>query len=148
VDPLDPNTHQEHDNNPGITASGLLWTIRAPANAVQANWGAGVAHYGMTNVPMADYGTLANALFGRGVGVPGPSTPSVVSWSLHWGDVLSTGSFRDDGVGFAMDYKQTRAHLEWSMRTDRFTFTARGDHQFVPAFGYSLIASERNGVFF
>ena len=102
----------------------------------------------MTNVAMADYRTLANALFGGGApGVPGASTPSTVSWEVDWHDVLSTGSFRDDTVGFAMDYKQTEAHLEWSMREKGFSFTAEGSHQFVPASGYALIARERNGVF-
>ena len=101
----------------------------------------------MANVAMADYGTLANALFGKGVGLPGDSVPSTVSWSLNLHTVLSTGSFRDDTVGFAMDYKQTEAHLEWSMREKGFSFTAEGSHQFVPASGYALIARERNGVF-
>ena len=111
------------------------------------NFDAGVAHYGMANVAMADYGTLANALLGRGVGMPGDSVPSTVSWSLNWHNVLSTASFRDDKVGFAMDYKQTEAHLEWSMREKGFSFIAEGSHQFVPASGYALIARERNGVF-
>ncbi|TME26889.1 MAG: hypothetical protein E6I64_08105 [Chloroflexi bacterium] len=102
----------------------------------------------MTNVAMADYRTLANALFGGGApGVPGASTPSTVSWEVDWHDVLSTGSFRDDAVGFAMDYKQTRAHLNWSMREADFTFVSEGSHQFVPSFGYALIAKERSGVF-
>jgi len=102
----------------------------------------------MTNVAMADYGNLANALFGGGApGVPGASVPSTVSWELEWHDVLSTGSFRNDAVGFAMDYKQTRAHLNWSMRETDFTFTSEGSHQFVPSFGYALIAKERSGVF-
>ncbi len=94
------------------------------------NFDAGVAHYGLANVAMADYGTLANALFGKGVGLPGDSVPSTVSWSLNLHTVLSTGSFRDDTVGFAMDYKQTEAHLEWSMREKGFSFTAEGSHQF------------------
>jgi len=111
------------------------------------NFDAGVAHYGMANVAMADYGTLANALFGKGVGMPGDSVPSTVSWSLNLHNVLSKASFRDDTVGFAMDYKQTRAHLNWSMREADFTFVSEGSHQFVPSFGYALIAKERSGVF-
>ena len=82
MDPFVPDTHQIVDNNPGITSDGLLWTIRAANSAVEADFDAGTARYQMSNVAMQDYRTLQNALFGGGVGVPGPSVPSTVSFDV------------------------------------------------------------------
>jgi len=145
VDPLDANTHQIVDNNPGITADGLLWTIRAPNGAVHVDLDSGEARYRMHEVRMGDYATLANALFGAGVGIPGPSVPSTVSWDLRLHGVTNRGTTIDPTVRFRLDYQNTNAHLDWSMDS--------GDRSFKtnPAGQTALVAfigRERNGVFF
>lgn len=145
VDPLDPNTHQIVDNNPGIAPDGLLWTIAAPNGAVHVDLDEGEARYRMSDVRMRDYGTLANALFGRGVGVPGPSVPSTVSWDLRWHDVTGRGTTTDATIPFRLNYQTTNAHLDWSMTSgDRHFRTNPGGQRTVVAF----IGDERNGRFF
>ena len=145
VDPLDPNTHQIVDNNPGIASDGLLWTIRAPNGAVHVDFADGEARYRMSEIRMRDYGTLANALFGRGVGVPGPSVPSTVSWDLRWHGVTGRGTTTDSTIPFRLDYTTTNAHLDWSMTSGDRSFTSdRNGQTTVVAF----IGQERNGSFF
>ena len=65
IDPLAPNTHQQHDFNPGISPSGLFWTVRLPDDRVEVDAddlddGASMIVKGLS---MSDYGTLANSLF-------------------------------------------------------------------------------------
>lgn len=94
---------------------------------------------------MDDYGTLANALFGRGVGMPGPSVPSTVSWDLRLHGITGRGTTVDPTVRFRLEYETTHAHLDWSMRSGDRSFRTN------PAGQTALVAfvgRERNGVFF
>ena len=141
------DTHQIVDNNPGFTPNGLLWTVRAPASAVQVNFDQGIATYHMADLAMKDYGTLANALFGGGApGVPGPGVASSVTWSMQWRDVAETQNVRDAAVGFTGTYQRTGAHIEWSMENaDGFHFQSNSAGQKVLS---ALLGRERNGVYF
>jgi len=99
----------------------------------------------MSDVHMRDYGTLANALFAGGVGVPGASVPSTVSWDLRWHRVTGRGTTVDPTLPFRLSYKTTNAHLDWSMASgDRSFRTNPAGQTTVVAF----IGRERNGVFF
>ena len=94
---------------------------------------------------MRDYGTLFNALFGRGVGLPGPSVASTVSWDLRFHGITSRGTTVDPSVRFRLDYENTNAHLDWSMTSgDRSFRTSPAGQTALVAF----IGRERNGVFF
>ena len=145
VDPLDPNTHQIVDNNPGIASDGLLWTIHAPNGAVHVDLGAGEARYRMSEVRMRDYSTLANALFGGGVGIPGSSVPSTVSWDLRWHGVTGSGTTTNADVPFRLNYETTTAHLDWSMTSGDRSFRSNPSGQTTVV---AFIGEERNGTFF
>ena len=147
MDPLAGDTHQFVDNNPGFTANGVLWTVRAPTSSVQVNFDQGIATYHMANLAMTDYGTLANALFGGGApGIPGPGVPSSVTWSLQWRDVQETRDVRDASVGFEGTFKRTNAHIEWSMENaSGFHFQSNSAGQRALS---ALLGRERNGSYF
>jgi len=99
----------------------------------------------MSEVRMRDYGTLANALFGGGVGVPGASVPSTVSWDLRWHGVTGSATTVNATLPFRLNYKTTGAHLDWSMSSGDRSFRSNpGGQTTVVAF----IGEERNGVFF
>jgi len=88
---------------------------------------------------------FANALFGRGVGLPGPSVASTVSWDLRLHDVTGRGTTVNAAVPFRMNYKTTNAHLDWSMTSGERSFRSDpGGQTTVVAF----IGNERNGTFF
>jgi hypothetical protein len=123
-----------------------VWTIRAPASAVEVDLDAGTARYAMANVAMRDYETLFNALFGGGgPGLPGPSTPSVVSWDLSFSGVTSRRKIRDTSAGFAGEFLTTGAHIDWSMSKSGFSFRSNPAGQTVLT---ALLGHERNGSFF
>jgi hypothetical protein len=105
----------------------------------------GEARYRMSDVRMRDYATLANALFGRGVGLPGPSVPSTVSWDLRWHNVTGRGTTTDAAIPFRLNYKTTNAHLDWSMTSGDRTFRSDPNGQTTAV---AFIGDERNGVFF
>lgn len=105
----------------------------------------GEARYRMNEVRMRDYGTLANALFGAGVGVPGASVPSTVAWDLRLHGTTGHGTTVDPTLPFRLDYQTTNAHLDWSMTSgDRSFETNAAGQTAVVAF----IGRERNGIFF
>jgi hypothetical protein len=94
---------------------------------------------------MRDYGTLANALFGGGVGVPGSSVPSTVSWDLRWHGVTGRGTTTDASVPFRLEHETTNAHLDWSMTSGHRSFRSNASGQTAKV---AFIGQERNGVFF
>lgn len=99
----------------------------------------------MNEIRMRDYGNLANALFGNGVGVPGASVPSTVAWDLRWHGVTGSGTTVNSTPPFRLNYKTTGAHLDWSMSSGDRSFRSNpGGQTTVVAF----IGEERNGVFF
>ena len=53
---------QIHDFNPGITESGLFWTIPISENTISVNFAAGKAAFQASNVDVEDYHDVVNAL--------------------------------------------------------------------------------------
>ena len=60
---------------------------------------------------------------------------------------MRTEAVRDAGVGFAGTYKQTGAHLDWSMHKAGFSFRSDPTGQATLP-DQPLLGHERNGVFF
>jgi hypothetical protein len=112
---------------------------------VQVDLDGGEARYRMDDVRMRDYGTLNNALFGAGVGIPGPSVPSTVSWDLRLHGITGHGTTIDPTVRFRLDYENTNAHLDWSMSSGGRSFKTNPAGQTALV---AFIGRERNGVFF
>ena len=104
----------------------------------------------MEHLAVKDYGAVANALGLGGPprvpGVPGPGIASTVTFDVRWRHVLKTQHVRDATVGFEGLFKQTGAHIEWSMRNAAgFRFETNPSNQTTVA---ALLGRERNGVFF
>ena len=142
-----PDTHQFVDNNLGFAANGLVWTVRMRTSAVDVDFESGEASYAVEHLAVTDYGTPANSIFGGGApGISGPGIPSTVSFDVNWHDVLSTQAIRNTTLRFEGTFKQTNAHIEWSMRNaNGFHFRANPSGQTTIA---AVLGRERNGVFF
>jgi len=53
-----------------------------------------------------------------------------VTFEVHWRHVLKTQHVRDATVGFEGNFKQTDAHIEWSMRNATgFRFESNSSNQ-------------------
>jgi len=93
---------QIHDFNPGITESGLFWTIAVPENAISVNFAAGRASFRASEIDVEDYHDIVNAL------TDGPSVPATVSFDINWGHAMGRTKIRDVENNFAGDFVAER----------------------------------------
>jgi hypothetical protein len=138
---VDP-THatQIHDYNPGITNSGLFWTIAVPDESVHAELEDAEAEFRLTNLAITDYGNIPNGLFHIA-----PPKPGEVSFDIRWSGAKNRGTFTDAGQRFTMNFVQTSASISWHGRTGSDTFhTTDGAQTAV----FAQIARQRSGAFF
>jgi len=131
---------QIHDYDPGITSSGLFWTIAFPDDSMDGSVEDAEARFKSSDLAIADYGTIINGLFHIA-----PPASGVVSFDIRWSGATNRGTFTDSGKRFTMDFVQTGAHISWQGRTGNDTFHTTGGTQRV---NFAQIARSRSGVFF
>jgi hypothetical protein len=137
---------QVHDLNPSsFPPVGLFWTIEIPSDGIQVRLGSGSASMQAFNVPILDYGDIANALFGGG---PAP-IPGSVSFKVVWSGVAQRVNIRNtDPVygGFAGQFVRNAAQMEWSATVGPYQFAS--DAISTSSSSFAEIGHERNGSFF
>lgn len=131
---------QIHDFNPGITDSGLFWTIPIPDETISVNFAAGTGSFRANNVDVEDYHDVVNAL------LDGEEVDAQVSWDIRWSHPLGRSKVRDVANGFTGDFVQNVAKIAWSGHTDTASFVS--DPAETSTNEFSLLAHERNGIFF
>lgn len=138
---------QLHDLNPStFPPVGLFWTIELPDDSVEVQLGKGSAMLQASDVPVFDYGTLSNALFGP---VPSPLPTGSVSATVVWSGVQQRVNIRNtDPVfgGFAGEFIRNRAQMEWTATVGDYTFVS--DPLATSSSEFAEIGHERNGSFF
>lgn len=138
---MDPTfASQIHDYDPGITSSGLFWTIAFPDDSVGFEFEDAEAEFKSSNLAIADYGNILNGLFHSALPAPGK-----VSFDIRWSGATNKGTFTNAGQRFTMDFVQTGAHISWHGSTGGDTFHTTGGTQRV---GFAQLARQRSGVFF
>ena len=133
---------QVHDDNGGILASGLFWTLPVDNNALR------VSHDGRRAVlDVKDIDVIDSFTFGSGIG-----TPATLNFHIEW---RATGPFVDRGKDNTVPatdpaaflgriaVARSTAHFEAS----EFGFTFGSDPGVSTDRGYALMGRERNGVF-
>lgn len=137
---------QLHDLNPStFPPTQLFWTIAIPPDGVQVHLGRGTAVLQATAVPILDYTTIENALFGGGP----PPVPGTVSFTVVWHGKEARRIIRNtDPVygGFAGEFLHTRAQMAWSATVGEVTFQSAPLRTSESTF--AEIGHERNGSFF
>jgi hypothetical protein len=131
---------QIHDYDPGITSSGLFWTIAFPDDSMDGDLEDAEARFKASNLAIADYGSIINGLFHIA-----PPANGTVSFDIKWSGATNRGTFTDSGKRFTMDFVQTGAHISWSGKTGSDTFHTTAGAQRV---NFAQIARSRSGVFF
>jgi hypothetical protein len=131
---------QIHDYDPGITSSGLFWTIAFPDDSMEVEMEDAKARFKSSNLTIADYGTIINGLFHIA-----PPATGMVSFDIRWSGATNRGTFTNSGQRFTMDFVQTGAHISWQGKTGSDTFHTTEGAQRV---GFAQIARQRSGVFF
>jgi hypothetical protein len=132
--------NQKHDFSPGIPASGLFWTQPIPKDNVEIEFGDGVASVEVSDLPEDDAGNVKNALQG------GPTTPATVSFEMRWTATGEPLALTDPVHRFTGEFFISDFHMQWSAKTDRFTFESDPAETSVNV--RSVLGRERNGVFF
>ena len=109
------------------------------------NLGKGSAVVQASSVPVFDYGSIPNALFGGG---PAP-VAGQTSFKIAWSGVNSRLNLKNtDPVygGFGGEFVRNSAQMEWS--------ATAGNYQFASAplatssSSFAELGHERNGIFF
>ena len=100
---------QIHDFNPStFPPLGLFWTVQLPEDSVEIQLGKGSATLQGSDVPVFDYGTLVNALFGP---PPSPLPTGTVSFTVVWSGVGQRVNIRNTDPtygGFAGEFIRTQ----------------------------------------
>jgi hypothetical protein len=136
---VDPE-YQVHDYSPGITESGLFWTIPLPGASVAVDFARATASLRATNLAVPDYQTIGNALFGEA-----PPVPATVSFDVRWGSGTQRTAIQDAAQGRAGEYLRAAATIEWSAQQAGFAF--RSDPAATSTTTFAVLWQERNGVF-
>src|SRR5258708_32199915 len=117
VDPQGPpgQPGQVHDFNPGPPPQGRpFWTVRFPMGSGTVDPTAGTGSYQVTDLPAKDYTFLGNALGG------GPSSPSTVSFDMHWSGPTKQVKPTDSANRYALEGAETARTLPGpAIRGDR-----------------------------
>ena len=129
---------------------GLFWTIAIPEGSVEVHLGKGSATMEAANVPIFDYVTGFNSLFGGQPGIPG-----TVSFKVVWNvgkqpvNVRNTdptfGGFRGE---FIRSFARTAAQMEWSGTVGDFEFVSDPLGANTSYSSFAEIGHEQNGSFF
>jgi hypothetical protein len=99
-----------------------------------------------SDVPVFDYGTGANALFGP---PPSPLPTGTVSFIVVWSGVSQRVNTRNTDPtygGFAGEFIRNTAQMEWTATVGDYTFVS--DPLATSSSAFAEIGHERNGVFF
>lgn len=133
-------SNQIHDFNPGVSPTGVFWTVPVAQGSVSVHLGSGDAAMDVNNLAVQDFFSLPNFFSG------GSSIPAVVSFHLRWSGVTKRVKTRDVVNGFAGEFIENNAMIEWSAQTDDFQFVS--DPLNTSTSSFAEIGHERNGIFF
>ena len=126
--------------NPGITSTGLFWTMAVPEDNVEVNFGKGRAELRVAHAKIEDYGTFLNSLFG------GPSEPATASFEIHWAGRSPREHVVNTAGEMEGEFIRNAATMEWSATTTNYHFVSHPASTSSSLF--AEIGHERNGVFF
>jgi hypothetical protein len=96
----------------------------------------------VSNADVEDYHTLKNAL------LDGPSDPASVSFVIRWQGVKARVEVNDFDLGFAGQFIEDSATVEWSASIPSTGFSFTSDPAATSKTVFAEIGAERNGVFF
>src|SRR5262249_59881781 len=101
--------------NPSTFAPmGLFWTIELPEDSVEVEFGKGQASLRGFDVPVFDYGSIPNALFGP---PPSPLPTGTVSLRVVWSGPGHKVNIRNTDPtygGFAGGFVRNKAQMGWA----------------------------------
>ncbi|GEM_PF-480591 len=140
---VDPNfANQTHDYNPGLSPSGVLWTIPDLGNSLSVDARNGTASMRINNLPMLNHHSIPNVLNGD----PRSPVPGTVSFEVRWQATPKSFSVTDaQARGYAGEFNEANALLGWSAKQEDFQFTS--DKLETSSTFFAMMGHERNGIY-
>jgi plastocyanin len=140
---VDPNfANQTHDYNPGLSSTGVVWTIAAPGDSLAVDGRNGAASARFSNLAMLNHHTIPNVLQGDARA----PVPGAVSFELRFQTVPKPFTVTDaQARGYAGEFNEASALLAWSAKQDDFQFTS--DRIESSSSLFAMMGHERNGVY-
>jgi hypothetical protein len=126
--------------NPGITLTGLFWTMAVPEDSVEVDFGKERAELRVEGAKVQDYGTFTNSVLG------GPSEPATVSFEVHWDGRSPRQRVVNTAGEMEGQFIRNAATMEWSATTTNYKFVSQPAKTSSSLF--AEVGHERNGVFF
>jgi hypothetical protein len=140
VGSVDPEfKNQIHDYNPGITESGLFWTIPFAEDSAWVDLASGKAEMHALSQPILDGYNVISAISG------GPTEPATVSFDVWWHSPTATEHLRNEEQGFAATLLDVASAISFSAENSDFAFVS--DPPDTSQTLYARIGFEANGVF-
>ena len=118
----------------------MFWTIPIADSAVTVDFAGRTASMEVADQDVEDYHDIVNAL------MDGPSVPATCSFRIDWSGEHSVQQIRDEDQRFEGTFVQDEATISWSAETRLFSFVS--DPAQSSSNVFSVLARERNGVFF
>ena len=131
---------QTHDYNPGITESGLFWTLLiAPESARSTSRSAEMC---LRDLFMPDFGTFENALLG------GKIDPAMIDIDCRWESTSHSSQVdRNEDLRYVYRFRPADAVVEWKANGPTGTFRSV-DSGTPQETLFGAVGFERNGRFF
>ena len=130
---------QIHDFSPGVSETGLFWTVPVAPDTVAFDPALDQVSIRIPSLDMPDAFNLANSL------AEGPSVPGNVGFEVTWTATGPAKSVRSDAHGFAGEFRDARATVAWSGRTQEAHYQSDPPKSSKTVF--AAVGRERNGVF-
>lgn len=134
---------QTHDYEPGIQSNGVFWTVPVSPSSVKADLKKGTASFALSDYKINDYTDFAKSLTGA------VTAPAVVTFDLEVAASPKQRTYEqvDKANGFRGRFTEGGiASITWSSKQDGFEF--HSDAAKTSTSLFSIVGSERNGVFF
>ena len=126
--------------DPGNAPDEVFWTIPISPDRVQVDLDNAAASYEINGLQTLDFRDTDNDL------KHGPSVPATASFRVEWSGINKRVKIRDRVNGFAGQFIEATATIEWSAKEDGLSFVSEPAETSHTEF--AMIGHERNGVFF
>jgi hypothetical protein len=130
---------QIHDFSPGVSETGLFWTVPVAPETVAFDPALDRVTLRIPSLDMPDAFNLANSL------AEGPSVPGNVGFEVVWTAIGPAKSVRSEAHGFAGEFRNARATVTWTGRTDGVHYQSDPPESSRTVF--AAVGRDRNGVF-
>ena len=130
---------QIHDFSPGVSVTGLFWTVPVAPETVVFDDALESLSVRIPSLNMPDAFNLPNSL------AEGPSVPGNVGFEVVWTATGPARSVRSDAHGFAGEFRDAKATVAWTGRTEGSRYESDPPEGSKTVF--ARVGRERNGVF-